>query len=176
MDTVNGPKKLRTLFDECVLRVPPYQRAYAWSPNPHLESFLADLRNHPTDEEKSYFYGTILLSRAKDIRRHHLLGYDVVDGQQRLSTACIFIAAALPFLDKDPTLSRFAEHYRETFIRDRLGSRKFETITSDDGFFEQLSCRVKSVAPAIFKHRPRGGSLRPNNTLKKLLRTCRLVR
>jgi Protein of unknown function DUF262 len=138
MDTMIGPKKLGTLFDECVFRVPPYQRAYTWSPSPHLKSFIGDLRNHPTDPEKSYFYGTILLSRAKDIQRGHLTVYDVVDGQQRLTTACIFVAAALPRLLKDPELSPFAEIYREKFIRDRLGRRKFATITSDDGFFERI--------------------------------------
>lgn len=136
MDTVNGPKKLCTLFNECVLRVPPYQRAYAWHPDPHLQSFLEDLRNHPIDQDKSYFYGTI--SRAKNVRRHHLTGYDLVDGQQRLTTACIFVAAALPRLSKDPELSRLAELHQETFIRDRLGSRKLETITTDDGFFEEF--------------------------------------
>jgi hypothetical protein len=138
MDSMIGPRKLGTLFDECVFRVPPYQRAYTWSPSPHLENFIGDLLNHPNDPEKSYFYGTILLSRTKDIERRHLTVYDVVDGQQRLTTACIFVAAALPRLLKDPELSPIAEIYQEKFICDRLGRRKFVTVTSDDGFFERI--------------------------------------
>ena len=117
---------------------PPYQRAYAWFPDPHLQSFIEDLRNHSANQDKSYFYGTILLSKARDVRRRHLTAYDLVDGQQRLTTACIFAAAAISLLSKNSEYSQMADLYRETFIRDRLGNRKLETIASDDGFFEQL--------------------------------------
>ena len=134
---MNGPKRLSTLFKECVLRVPPYQRAYAWSPNPNLESFLEDLRNHPADQEKSYFYGTILLSKARDLPLRHLTGYDIVDGQQRITTACIFIASVIERLRKEPDLCNLADVYYETFIKDRIDGRKFKTIQSDDGFFER---------------------------------------
>ena len=138
MDVMNGGMKLSILFNECMLRVPPYQRAYTWSPDPHLQSFLGDLRNHASSQEKRYFYGTILLSRAKDIRLPHLTGYDLVDGQQRLTTACIFVASTLPRIRNDPEFSRRADLYYETFICDGLGSRKFETIRDDNGFFERF--------------------------------------
>ena len=137
MDTLNGPKRLGTLFKECVLRVPPYQRAYAWCTKPNLDSFLSDLRSHPYNTEKSYFYGTILLSRARDIRLRHLVACDVVDGQQRLTTACIFIMVAIERLRKDPEQSDLAHIYHETFIKDRLDGRKLSTVESDDGFFER---------------------------------------
>jgi hypothetical protein len=54
MDTITGPRELGMLFRGCVLRVPPYQRAYAWSPDPplqNLQDFLSDLRNHPADQD-----------------------------------------------------------------------------------------------------------------------------
>jgi uncharacterized protein with ParB-like and HNH nuclease domain len=90
MDTITGPRELGMLFQGCVLRVPPYQRAYAWScqsPLQNLQDFLGDLRNHPTDQDKDYFYGTILLSKVGGGVRGRLKSYDlydVVDGQQRL--------------------------------------------------------------------------------------------
>lgn len=39
MDTITGPRELGMLFRGCILRVPPYQRAYAWSPDPPLQNF-----------------------------------------------------------------------------------------------------------------------------------------
>ena len=79
-----------------------------------------DLRNHSANQDKSYFYGTILLSKARDVRRRHLTAYDLVDGQQRLTTACIFAAAAISLLNKNSEYSQMADLYRETFIDVKL--------------------------------------------------------
>ncbi|MCT9001675.1 DUF262 domain-containing protein [Microbacterium memoriense] len=68
-----------------LLRVPLYQRSYAWQEE-QVSEFCSDLRNAFNNEPREHFMGTIVLSddgpRAT-----------VIDGQQRLATTTLFLAA-----------------------------------------------------------------------------------
>jgi hypothetical protein len=138
MSVANGPSTVASLLADSILIVPPYQRAYAWDPEPHLRNFIEDLRRQPSEANRKYFFGTILLAAAKQIKGHLLTGYAIVDGQQRLTTSCIFAAAALSRLRPDVELAKFVDLYYQRFIKDSLGTRKFHTINEDDGFFERF--------------------------------------
>jgi Protein of unknown function DUF262 len=138
MSVANGPRSLAELFADNILIVPRYQRAYAWDPEPHLRNFIEDLRSHPDESTQKYFFGTILLAVAKEVKGHLSTGYAIVDGQQRLTTSCIFAAVALSRLRADPNLAKFADFYEQRFIRDLLGTRKFHTIREDESFFERF--------------------------------------
>jgi hypothetical protein len=138
MSVANGPSTVATLFADSILVVPPYQRAYAWDPEPHLRNFIEDLSSQPPEANRKYFFGTILLAASRQFKGHLLSGYAIVDGQQRLTTSCIFAAVALSQLRSDVDLAKFAEGYFQRFIKDGLGTRKFHTITEDDGFFERF--------------------------------------
>lgn len=78
-------------FTEPVLRVPPYQRHYSWE-DEQVKSFWDDLvsfrERHPGDtiQKKFYFLGAAVLVNTGS---EHL----ILDGQQRLSTATILLAA-----------------------------------------------------------------------------------
>ncbi len=135
MPITNGPQTLASLFADSVFNVPAFQRAYAWEQEPHLRNFIEDLRNHPVGEGKSYFFGTVLLTTDQNFDTQMLSGYAVVDGQQRLTTASIFFAVGIARLSADPDSSVLAEFYRERFIKDRLGTQKFHTISDDENFF-----------------------------------------
>jgi hypothetical protein len=107
----------------------------------NLQDFLGDLRNHPTDQDKDYFYGTILLSKVGGGVRARLKSYDlydIVDGQQRLTTACIFIGEALRRLSGEHELVELVNEYQKSFIRDGFDIRKFHTIPEDEPFFESI--------------------------------------
>lgn len=137
MSVENGQRTLASLFTDNILRVPQFQRAYAWEREPHLRNFIEDIRNHPTAPDKRYFFGTILLTSAPDIQVPLFSTYDIVDGQQRLTTASIFVAAAIPVLQNDPNNCEIAADYQERFVRKR-DVRKFRTITEDDSFFDRF--------------------------------------
>jgi hypothetical protein len=68
------------------LQVPIYQRNYAWEKE-HVEELLGDLAEAIRSKEPEYFIGSIVLT---DGIRGYLY---VTDGQQRLATVSIIIAA-----------------------------------------------------------------------------------
>src|SRR5450759_3574382 len=138
MSLANGPSTVLTLFADSIFSVPPYQRAYAWVPEPHLRNFIEDLRSQSAEANRKYFFGTILLAATKDVKGPFLTGYSIVDGQQRLTTSCIFAAVALRRLRPHTDFATFADIYQQRFIKNPLGTRKFRTINEDDGFFERF--------------------------------------
>jgi len=72
------------------LTVPRYQRAYSWDEE-DVRNFLADINSAFSNGEAEYFLGSIVLQGVDT-------EFEVVDGQQRLTTATIFIAAARDLL------------------------------------------------------------------------------
>jgi len=67
-------------------RVPAYQRSYAWETE-HVEALLADISDAIKAKEKEYFLGSIVVTGPVERR------YEVVDGQQRLTTVSLLISA-----------------------------------------------------------------------------------
>ena len=68
------------------LRVPPNQREYAWEAE-HVNDLFNDLANAISQGKPTYFLGTLVLAiGATDVP-------EVADGQQRLSTTMILLAA-----------------------------------------------------------------------------------
>lgn len=64
--------------------IPVYQRAYSWEEE-QWNAFIEDLVEQ-TEGENSYFYGNILLEIIKKGKE-----YEIIDGQQRLTTLTIFM-------------------------------------------------------------------------------------
>ena len=91
---------LDSLLTDGLFDIPSYQRSYSWT-EPQLTDLFEDLLYLP--EEKSHFFGNIIL-RKQDTqfetdRRRRFDKYDVVDGQQRLTSAIIFLYVASEFDD-----------------------------------------------------------------------------
>lgn len=74
--------------------IPPYQRPYAWTTEQAGELFddLYDFYSH--EAEESYFLGSIVLIKEENIPHAK-----VIDGQQRLTTLTILIAALTSLID-----------------------------------------------------------------------------
>lgn len=133
----NTTHTLENLFKLSSFSIPQYQRAYAWEEEPHLVAFLDDLRQQAAtrrnNPEKSYFLGTLLLHEVGSGR------VDVVDGQQRLTTSVVFIAAALRQHEENPLASADGFNFkvlRNYFIYNEIEERqKFRTIDEDNPFF-----------------------------------------
>ena len=69
------------------LRVPRYQRAYAWEEEA-VEDFVSDIRNllDARPATASHFFGGLVCIETTDNQQAQPHGYEVVDGQQRLAT------------------------------------------------------------------------------------------
>jgi hypothetical protein len=78
-----------------VINVPLFQRAYRWS-GQNLKELWDDLEDIIDEKSKSQFLGVlVLVTQARQIGRPVV--FDVVDGQQRLST-CYLIILALAYV------------------------------------------------------------------------------
>ena len=72
------------------LAVPVYQRSYAWEES-HVEDLFHDIAKAMADAENEYFLGSIVVANGPG-------GIpEVVDGQQRLATSTILMAAIRDF-------------------------------------------------------------------------------
>lgn len=89
-------KNLSELFNQCVFRIPDYQRGYAWT-----EKQLSELWDDLDDiseingEFRKHYTGTIYLEEAIPTDGEKWITatkfYNVVDGQQRLTTISILL-------------------------------------------------------------------------------------
>ncbi|MGH7389688.1 MAG: DUF262 domain-containing protein [Candidatus Rokuibacteriota bacterium] len=171
MNSHKGALTLRDLLATSLLEVPAFQRAYAWEENPHLRDFFEDLNAHPP--QFGYFLGTFLLTQANggaDTRFRH---QSVVDGQQRLTTACIFVSAArarLSVLGGDRELAADCENL---FISDAVGRRrKFRTIREDDPFFERFIIGPEEATDADIATPSQRRLWNAKNYFRRVLATC----
>lgn len=80
------PVGIAKVLEQERLSVPPNQREYSWEEKQATELFL-DLNDAISKNKDAYFLGTIVLTPASKG------GFMVVDGQQRLATTTILLAA-----------------------------------------------------------------------------------
>ncbi|WQU13068.1 DUF262 domain-containing protein [Helicobacter pylori] len=120
-------------------QIPDYQRPYQWTEK-NCEKLLDDLFfNYEDDRESDYFCGSLVLAKSDPNSKTET--YDIVDGQQRLSTF-ILLAKVLADLYNDCLDPKNLEHLQEGW-KDRHTKRKrlsFNTIVSNakDDFQDAL--------------------------------------
>lgn len=118
------------------LRVPPYQREYAWT-DEEVKQLYEDLTNAKL-EQKDYFLGTIVTINSGDTAP-----LEIVDGQQRLTTTAILLAAVRNHLAGLGSADLIVESINNEFLNtiDRAASVRVSRLTlniDDNEFFYQL--------------------------------------
>ena len=105
------PKSLDSLFKDKIFRIPDYQRGYAWQKE-QLKAFWEDLINLSSD--RFHYTGVLTLKQIPDSdvapesnefwlvdnQSYHV--YQIVDGQQRLTTFIIFLQAFVDVIKQLP--------------------------------------------------------------------------
>ncbi|MFP6302113.1 DUF262 domain-containing protein [Helicobacter pylori] len=110
------------LKDELYYQIPIYQRPYQWTEE-NCEKLLDDLFfNYEDDRESDYFCGSLVLIAISEDSKAKT--YDVVDGQQRLSTF-ILLAKVLAALYSERLTEESKDYLQESLItkygkKDRL--------------------------------------------------------
>ncbi|ELB2876074.1 DUF262 domain-containing protein, partial [Vibrio alginolyticus] len=104
MDVKPNYCSLEQVFSEnTLLKVPKYQRAYSWQKD-NIDQFTSDIevlfksfQSGATDE--NHFLGGVVCVRIpnKDVLDDKVV-YQLVDGQQRLSTTVLLISRLIHFL------------------------------------------------------------------------------
>ncbi|ANH48847.1 hypothetical protein AA977_06900 [Helicobacter pylori] len=110
------------LKDELYYQIPIYQRPYQWTEE-NCEKLLDDLFfNYEDDRESDYFCGSLVLITISEDSKAKT--YDIVDGQQRLSTF-ILLAKVLLALYSERLTEESKDYLQESLItkygkKDRL--------------------------------------------------------
>jgi hypothetical protein len=113
-------ESIETLFTHKLFQIPDYQRGYAWEER-QWQDLKQDLELLPLGRD--HYTGTVVLHMPNgalpksDRAGNKFTTYDIVDGQQRLTTLVILIDAIRREMLRFPALREVEESLEKTYIR-----------------------------------------------------------
>ncbi len=113
-------------------QIPTYQRPYQWTEE-NCEKLLDDLlSSYECYKESDYFCGSLVLIAISKDSETNATTYDIVDGQQRLSTFILLAKVLATLYDKDKDLNKTSRDFLEKSLGDTDGEKRkrliFDTI------------------------------------------------
>ncbi|UOR91808.1 DUF262 domain-containing protein [Helicobacter pylori] len=164
-------------------QIPICQRPYQWTEE-NCEKLLDDLfSSYECYKESDYFCGSLVLIAIGIDSETNAKTYDIVDGQQRLSTFILLAKVLATLYDKDKDLNKTSREFLEKSLGDTDGEKRkrliFDTIglnAKDDfqdalGFFDNLDASKgedsKSNDPSKGKNRYLKNAICLKNYLRK---------
>ncbi len=115
-------------------QIPTYQRPYQWTEK-NCEKLLDDLFSSYEYKESDYFCGSLVLIAIDIDSKTNATTYDIVDGQQRLSTFILLAKVLVTLYDKvlnDKVLNKTSRDFLEKSLGDTDGEKRkrliFDTI------------------------------------------------
>lgn len=130
--------------------VPSYQRAYSWdSPDGSKQEFqtqvfLSDLEEYiKSGTDNPYYFGHFLFKQKKT-EKGRVQEFEVIDGQQRLTTIVIFLSALFNRLEKIRNLAESELFCREDMIK-RGEELRFFTVDYDRLLFTDYVIRQTRI-------------------------------
>jgi len=127
------------------LKVPIYQRSFAWGEE-NVKELFDDVTNSYPDE---YFIGTIVVTDKGDY-------LEIIDGQQRLATISLFFIAVRDFLkeinevDKANVIER--EFVLKQSYRDEEKKQRLTLNHVDNEFYLRKLVKGESIPPSRASH------------------------
>ncbi|WP_120824904.1 DUF262 domain-containing protein [Helicobacter pylori] len=116
-------------------QIPIYQRPYQWTEE-NCEKLLDDLFfNYEDDRESDYFCGSLVLIAIDTDSATNAKTYDVVDGQQRLSTFILLakVLATLYNNENNEVLNKTSRDFLEKSLGDTDGEKRKRLIFNTIG-------------------------------------------
>jgi hypothetical protein len=155
-------KSVKQLFSDQIYFVPDYQRGYAWEDR-QCQDLLDDLEL--LSETGRHYTGTIVVGPHEenmkiflDANMQEYKAYDIIDGQQRLTTILILLKVIHDQLHTSSENDNLSTNIRETYLfnNDRNG-QPFTKLTlnpdSQDFFANNiLALRPGVAGPTIRSH------------------------
>jgi hypothetical protein len=156
---------IATALDQFDLKVPLNQRSYAWE-DPHVRTLFEDFSLAISSDNQTYFLGTIVLTHGQDDK------LEVADGQQRLATTSILIAAIRDYLyqnggNEKQAAEKFMQQYLLNY--DEMSGEHVPKITLN---FEDNDFFLKNILlpPGHQNRRNDEPKIRSNYLLKEAFR------
>ena len=126
----NHKYSIEEAFRECFYIVPDYQREYVWR-DKEVHQLLEDIGEQiDVGTTREYFIGTVLVSPT-DQKNH----YEVIDGQQRLTTFFLLLCALRHLLQQEPE----AQHLNRLISDSYTGSTGIVTRLKLDPRYESAA-------------------------------------
>lgn len=156
---------INKLFTDFWFRVPEYQRSYKWGPE-EIDHLLDDIQHaHRTAKDKEYFLGSVVLQKyRRSSGKMTYTCYDVLDGQQRLTTLLITMAvlrdlatdgklkdraADAIFQEENPYENQPERIRIEFLIRDDVGTFVEKFLKAEGGTKQEDLLRERSELPNV---------------------------
>jgi len=87
--------KLGDIFSEqFIFNIPIYQRPFSWTRD-RFEKLIEDITDAMENGDKYYFIGSIIIRKRREKE------YDIIDGQQRLTSIAVLLAVARDLIDDE---------------------------------------------------------------------------
>lgn len=137
------------------LKVPVNQREYKWK-DEHVLDLLRDFTKAIRNQESSYFLGTIVLTGGEDGPP------EIADGQQRLATTTILLAAIRDWMhkhDEEMLVRSIEDGFLFKILRDKKTEEPRLTLNVDDNeFFKNRILKrpddpARKIEPTKLSHR-----------------------
>ena len=121
-----------------IFDIPVYQRGYAWE-SKNLEDLWEDLDY--LNASKKHYFGTVLLKDSGKITKVGMTNFrrfDVIDGQQRLTTISILLRAIISHLNyaDDTNVNEDVTDFEKGYLKNR-GFYKLNPLGDDGEFFHR---------------------------------------
>ncbi len=135
------------LFSNWKFRIPRYQRPYTWN-----EDQLSDLWLDLTTDDSSNFFGSFILNKEYEKDSGYV---EIVDGQQRMMTITILMAAIRDILRSKSIDSDLADVIQRHDIahEDRAGGESYR-IKCSDSAVKYFSENIQSTDSQILESNP----------------------
>jgi hypothetical protein len=139
------------ILKDFTLTVPSHQRDYSWT-DLEVSTLLHDLAKAISDDEPSYFLGTIVTIPGVSGRS------EVIDGQQRLATITVLLCQIRHYLtEKDPIIAEDIKSFLyHTDRNQRAIVPRLRLNLADNDFFSAMLTDeppTTAIEPAVKSHR-----------------------
>lgn len=132
---------IRGLFDNSIqYSIPVYQRAYSWQSD-NCIVFMSDLLEQ-LGHDNEYSYGNLLLETIEREKR-----YEIIDGQQRLTTIIIFMRSLYNALKAKNADKEILDEIKEFFFM-RKSNCRLRTVENDRACFDAVIVADSTYTPS----------------------------
>ncbi len=132
-DNKYGLILIEDLFKNKNFIIPDYQRGYSWEIE-HQEAFLKDVMRAIELDDYIHFTGTIVVHHTEN-------GYEVVDGQQRLTTLVILLKVLYNKINKEISFEEFNKKFSLQLNKETNDFYKGILFFNTNPAIDNKSCR-----------------------------------
>lgn len=122
---MSNQQSLKQFFTSKIFKIPKYQRSYAWDRHNVWELF-EDIQE-AINANSHHYIGTVVLAKTIDGNT-----FNIVDGQQRVTTIILFISVLIKKLDDEDD----QKFYSRCYVKEKIF--KLTPLERDKDFFFQL--------------------------------------